>query len=83
MADRKVREARILIRLDDRVKQDLEAMADRLGIAPGTLAAVVIGQYLDQQREATRVRDLLVADTKTGLLDLLSQFQVAEISSDI
>lgn len=56
------RSKRINIRLSDRAYDNLVEWAERMGVAPSTLATVAIGEYLEQKsatREAMKRSQLL------------------------
>jgi len=61
------REARLMIRLDEGIKREFEETSAMIGVAPSTLASVLIGQYVVQQRDAIRARNELIEKGKEEL----------------
>ena len=62
------RDCKVMIRLHEDVKNDLQVFADEYGLSMSSFAAFVIGQYL---RNLKKVQVPFIDSVKTGMLEVI------------
>lgn len=67
------RDEKLMIRLEEKTKWEFQRLADRYGVTMSALGAVILGQWVDQQREAGKVKDMLMVQAGEGLKEQLAK----------
>lgn len=60
------------LRLAEHVHERLETLADRMGIAPATLASVAVSEYLEAKTRQQEQMRLIAEQMAAGVTDVIS-----------
>jgi len=74
------RDAKVMIRLHEDVKNELQASAEEYGLSMSAFGAFVIGQYLRNQK---KVQAPLIDSLKTGMLEAMKDMVSDEDKADL
>jgi predicted transcriptional regulator len=74
------RDCKVMIRLSEDVKNDLQIFAEEYGLSMSAFAAFVIGQYLRNQK---KVQAPLIDSLKIGMLEVMKDIVSDEDKLDL
>lgn len=74
------RDCKVMIRLHEDVKNDLQLSAEEYGLSMSAFAAFVIGQYLRNQK---KVQVPLIDSLKTGMLEAMKDMVTEDDKADL
>lgn len=70
---RRARVAEVRVKLQPELLQQFDQIAQRRGVPAATLAALVIGEYVEKQGEAASLQRLVALDTSKRISDKFSE----------
>lgn len=71
----------IRLRLSPEMMERFERQADRIGLTPSTLAAFVIGRWVKEEEDKTKVQTLAVMDIARRAFPLVDPSHVEQIAT--